>query len=222
MRGERRPEGAVARSLLCPLVTFSFAESSRSVVWSPSSSRSERKRLTGTTVDEENTRRIAVRGGSGRPRFTRFVSRKRSAEFSNRQGKLDHQRIGRAVEQPRRDDRSDANVRSVCRPQGCCSFGPGWRLVARWRSGTRVRPTRSFSTYGIGPSVRYYFGDMAGQLFPFLNASVIPIWQKTNVKNRDERVAWVAWTQRRDQSTRRVRRVGGSHSSRRDARRSDG
>jgi len=76
-----------------------------------------------------------VRGGSGRLHFTRFDFRKRSAEFSNRQGKLDHQRIGRAVEQPRRDDRSDADVRqSVAHRVAVHSTAPRY-----WRhGGTRV------------------------------------------------------------------------------------
>lgn len=37
-----------------------------------------------------------------------------------------------------------------------------------------------FTTYGLGPSARYYFGDLAGQLFPFVSASVFPVWTKSS------------------------------------------
>lgn len=37
------------------------------------------------------------------------------------------------------------------------------------------------TSYGIGPAVRYYFGEPAGKLFPFLSASVFPQWQKSHL-----------------------------------------
>jgi outer membrane protein W len=36
------------------------------------------------------------------------------------------------------------------------------------------------TSFGIGPSARYYFGDQAGKLFPFLGASVLPQWQNSH------------------------------------------
>jgi hypothetical protein len=41
-------------------------------------------------------------------------------------------------------------------------------------------PNGHFTTYGLGPSARYYFGDPAGQLFPFISASVFPVWTKAS------------------------------------------
>ena len=43
----------------------------------------------------------------------------------------------------------------------------------------------SFSTgghatvFGLGPSLRYYFGEPTGQLFPFISASVLTSWQNS-------------------------------------------
>jgi hypothetical protein len=41
------------------------------------------------------------------------------------------------------------------------------------------RPNGHSSTYGLGPSARYYFGDPAGQWFSFLSATVQQEWQNT-------------------------------------------
>jgi hypothetical protein len=41
------------------------------------------------------------------------------------------------------------------------------------------------TTYGVGPSARYYFGDPAGKLFPFLSASVLPQWDRQHINESD-------------------------------------
>ena len=92
----------------------------------------------GTTIDEEDTRGIAVRGGSGRLHFTRFDFRANAQQSSLIGGgagsSADRPRLSRRT--PRRDDRSDADVRPVCRPQGLMFIRP---RLAYWRhGGTRI------------------------------------------------------------------------------------
>ena len=51
-------------------------------------------------------------------------------------------------------------------------------------TGSYFNSSGSSSTiFGLGPSARYYFGDPAGQLFPFVSASVAPQWQRVHPKN---------------------------------------
>ena len=38
-------------------------------------------------------------------------------------------------------------------------------------------------SFGIGPSVRYYFGDAAAKTFPFVSATVAPTWVSSDPKN---------------------------------------
>jgi outer membrane protein W len=43
-----------------------------------------------------------------------------------------------------------------------------------------IGTTKSF---GIGPSIRYYFGDAAAKTFPFVSATIAPAWLWTDPKN---------------------------------------
>ena len=143
--------------------------------------RSERKRLTGTNYDEEDTRGTAVRGGSGR--LGSLVSSPANAQQSSPIGKGSWIISGSAGLSSNHDETTDQTQTSVrLSPTGLLFVRPRLAIGGAATLGYSSAPNTSFSTFGIGPSVRYYFGDMAGQLFPFVSASVIPIWQKTNVK----------------------------------------
>ena len=110
----------------------------------------------------------------------------------------------------------------VCRRQGCCSFGRGWPsaapLTLGYSSGTQhvvldvraraERPVLLRRHGGPTISVLERIGD--------------PGLAKDECEDRDQWRAWIAWTERCDKSNRLDRRVGGTHSSRRDARRFDG
>jgi len=45
--------------------------------------------------------------------------------------------------------------------------------------------TADFHDTGIGaePTIRYFFGDLTGKTFPYLNAAVGPSWQRTKAEN---------------------------------------
>lgn len=66
-------------------------------------------------------------------------------------------------------------------PTGLLFVRPRFAIGGALALGYSSRPGASFSTFGLGPSARYYFGDTGGQLFPFLSAAVIPVWQKSHV-----------------------------------------
>jgi outer membrane protein W len=90
---------------------------------------------------------------------------------------------GSAALSSHHDETTDQNQTSIrLSPTGLLFIRPRLAIGGALALGYSSASNASFSTYGIGPSVRYYFGDMAGQLFPFVNASVIPIWQKTDGK----------------------------------------
>jgi outer membrane protein W len=82
------------------------------------------------------------------------------------------------------DESTDQTATSVrVSPTGLVFVRPRLAIGGALTLGYSSSSSASFSTYGLGPSVRYYFGDMAGQLFPFVNAAVMPVWQKSNVKS---------------------------------------
>jgi hypothetical protein len=49
--------------------------------------------------------------------------------------------------------------------------------------GYQNNTTSSGWSYGIGPAVRYYFGEESAKTFPFIAASFTPQWQKLTLKN---------------------------------------
>ena len=68
-------------------------------------------------------------------------------------------------------------------PSGLLFVRPRLAIGGALALGYSSTPVVSYLTIGLGPSVRYYFGDMSGQVFPFLSAAVIPVWQESNAKN---------------------------------------
>jgi hypothetical protein len=48
--------------------------------------------------------------------------------------------------------------------------------------GYSTNPSSDFTTFGAGPSARYYFGDPAGRTFPFVSGTFLPLWQKSSRK----------------------------------------
>ena len=116
--------------------------------------------------------------------FTSLVSTSANAQQSSPIGRGSWIISGSAALSSNHDETTDQTRTSVSlSPTGLLFIRPRLAIGGALALGYSSAPNASFSTYGIGPSVRYYFGDMSGQLFPFVNASVIPIWQKTNVKN---------------------------------------
>ena len=83
------------------------------------------------------------------------------------------------------DESTDQTATSVrLSPTGLRFVRPRLAIGGTLALGYSSTTNASFSYFGIGPSLRYYFGDMAGQTFPFISASMIPVWQKSNVKSQ--------------------------------------
>ena len=81
------------------------------------------------------------------------------------------------------DESTDQTATSIhLSPTGLMFVRPRLAIGGTLSLGYTSTKQASYSTVGLGPSVRYYFGDMAGQLFPFISASVIPVWAKSDVK----------------------------------------
>jgi outer membrane protein W len=68
-------------------------------------------------------------------------------------------------------------------PTGLLFVRPRLAIGGALTLGYSSTPAASFMAIGLGPTARYYFGDMTGQLFPFLSVAVIPVWQESNAKN---------------------------------------
>ena len=68
-------------------------------------------------------------------------------------------------------------------PTGLLFVRPRLAIGGALTLGYSSTPAASFTAIGLGPTARYYFGDMTGQLFPFLSIAVIPVWQESNAKN---------------------------------------
>jgi hypothetical protein len=113
-----------------------------------------------------------------------FVSASANAQQSSPIGQGSWIIGGSAGLSSNHDDATDQTATSVrLSPTGLIFVRPRLAIGGALTLGYSSSSNASFKTYGLGPSVRYYFGDMAGQLFPFVNASVMPIWQKSNVKS---------------------------------------
>lgn len=72
-------------------------------------------------------------------------------------------------------------------PLGLYFFAPrlalGGTLDLAYASSTVQGSDAHDSFVGIEPTIRYFFGDPAGKLFPFLNASIGPSWDHFHVEN---------------------------------------
>ena len=113
-----------------------------------------------------------------------FVSASANAQQSSPIGQGSWIIGGSAGLSSNHDESSDQTATSVrLSPTGLVFVRPRLAIGGALSLGYSSSSNASFKTYGLGPSIRYYFGDMAGQLFPFVNASVMPVWQKSSVKS---------------------------------------
>jgi hypothetical protein len=114
-----------------------------------------------------------------------FVSSPANAQQSSPIGQGSWIISGSAGLSSNHDETTDQTATSVrLSPTGLMFVRPRLAIGGALALGYTSTKNASYSTYGLGPSLRYYFGDTAGQLFPFVSASVIPYWQKTNVKTQ--------------------------------------
>jgi hypothetical protein len=72
-------------------------------------------------------------------------------------------------------------------PFGLYFFAPRLALggtVSLAYASTSVANADSHDSFvGIEPTIRYFFGDPAGKLFPYLNASIGPSWESFHIDN---------------------------------------
>lgn len=82
------------------------------------------------------------------------------------------------------DESSNRTTTSVnLSPTALLFLRPRFAFGGKATIGYASTTNATFSNFGIGPSARYYFGDMAGQLFPFISGSFFPVWQTNTLKN---------------------------------------
>ena len=63
-------------------------------------------------------------------------------------------------------------------PSGLYFVRPHIAIGGAAATGYSATGSEHIWTYGIGPDVRYYFGDMSGKLFPFIRADMQPVWSR--------------------------------------------
>ena len=81
-------------------------------------------------------------------------------------------------------DGVDGSVTSISlAPSALYFVSPGVAIGGQVSLGYFSSPQASSTSFGIGPSIRYYFGDKAAKTLPFVSATVMPIWQSTDPKN---------------------------------------
>ena len=68
-------------------------------------------------------------------------------------------------------------------PSGLYFVSPGLALGGAVSFGYFTSSLASSTAFGIGPSIRYYFGDRTGKTLPFVSATVAPTWTTTDPKN---------------------------------------
>jgi hypothetical protein len=79
---------------------------------------------------------------------------------------------------------NDQSVTSVSlAPSALYFVSPGLALGGSVILGYSDNPQVSSKSFGVGPSVRYYFGDKAAKTLPFLSATVEPVWQSNDPKS---------------------------------------
>jgi len=68
-------------------------------------------------------------------------------------------------------------------PSALYFVSPGVAIGGALSLGYFNNPQGSGTSFGIGPSIRYYFGDRTGKTLPFVSATIAPTWQSTDPKN---------------------------------------
>lgn len=68
-------------------------------------------------------------------------------------------------------------------PSALYFVSPGLAIGGSASVGYFNSSSNSSKSFGIGPSIRYYFGDQAAKTFPFVSATIAPTWTSTDPKN---------------------------------------
>jgi hypothetical protein len=76
----------------------------------------------------------------------------------------------------------DANSLSL-NPSALYFFRPHFAFGGSIDVGRQTDDFQKSTVLGIGPDVRYYFGDLTGKTFPFLHAALRPSWLHSTTSN---------------------------------------
>ena len=68
-------------------------------------------------------------------------------------------------------------------PSALYFVSPGVAIGGAVSLGYFNNPQSSATSFGIGPSIRYYFANRAGKTLPFVSATIAPTWQSTDPKS---------------------------------------
>jgi len=68
-------------------------------------------------------------------------------------------------------------------PSALYFVSPGVAIGGAVTFGYFNSPQSSATTFGVGPAIRYYFGDRTAKTLPFVSAMVSPTWQSTDPKS---------------------------------------
>ena len=81
-------------------------------------------------------------------------------------------------------DGADATTTSInIAPSGLYFVSPGVAVGGTVSFGYLTNPSVSSTSFGVGPTIRYYFGDRTGKTLPFVSARVAPTWTSNDPKN---------------------------------------
>jgi hypothetical protein len=90
---------------------------------------------------------------------------------------------GTASASSQHNEGSDQRVTIISlAPSGLYFVRPGLAIGGTVSLGYFDTPQATTKSFGIGPSARYYFGDVAAKTLPFVSATVAPTWQSTDPK----------------------------------------
>lgn len=80
-------------------------------------------------------------------------------------------------------DGADGSITVVnLAPSALYFVAPGLAIGGAVSFGYFTTPQSSSTSFGVGPSIRYYFADKAAKTLPFVSATVAPTWQSSDPK----------------------------------------